>query len=524
MPATTFDRFDKGMDLRRGAGVQDANAVILLKNAHVSTGWTLQKRPGTTLVANLEAGTVGLKAGNGKLNTFQGHGAAVSHANTLFQANRIAHPSASGVLPSRVRAAQVFNGFLYVAAEYDNADVYHSYLDTDSEWSAAAVKTVGDFVQPVTVNGYRYECTASGTTGATEPNWPTTVAGTVVDNGVTWTCRAKVITDANCPHSESFTVLSSKVWTPGAEVVRYCATNAPRDWTTADDAGFLPTGVQALGSADSTGVGRFRKKLAVAHDDAIQTWDVDPDPANNSFDELLEVGTELPHTLENLGQDLFVLSPFGFRALSLLQNVDGSLSDIDTGGPVDDPVSTDVSAITDTFAPQTIFYRGGGQLWTHVGSGKVWVYTYSRFSKVKAWSYYEFPFDIDDMAELNNVLYLRSGDAVYKVDTAVYTDAGANYEVDVLTPFIAMKKSGQLKQFIGMDGVMKGAAAVSFLWDPDDLTAETTGYNVEGDTRKDGMVPVECTATELAVRFVNSDANDWRLDLFSLYYDILGPM
>lgn len=524
MPATTYDRFDKGMDLRRGPGVQDANALVLLKNAHVSTGWTIQKRPGTSKVATLEAGTVGLQPGNGKLNTFYGHGTAIVHANSLFQANRIAHPSNAGALPSRVRSSHVFNGFLYVSAEYSNGDKYHSYLDEDTDWSAAAAKVVGDFVEPVTSNGYRYECTASGTTGATEPNWPTTVAATVVDNGVTWTCRAKVITDSNCPHSESFTVLSSKVWTPGSKVVRYCATNAPRDWTTADDAGFLPTGVQALGSDDPVGVGRFRKKLAVAHDDAIQTWDVDPDPANNSFDELLEVGTELPHTLENLGQDLFVLSPFGFRALSLLQNVDGSLSDIDTGGPVDDQVATDVAGLNDVHAPQTIFYRGGGQLWTHVGSGKVWVYTYSRYSKVKAWSFYQFPFDIDDMAELKNILYLRSGDDVYQVDKTLFADESVAYEVNALMPYQAMKKSGQLKQFMGMDAVMKGSASVSFLWDPDDDTQETTGHAISGDTRKDGLVPVECTATELATRFINNDTEDWRLDMYTLYYDVLGPM
>ncbi len=35
-----------------------------------------------------------------------------------------------------------------------------------------------------------YECTSPGTSHATtEPTWPTTVGNTVVDNGVTWTCR-----------------------------------------------------------------------------------------------------------------------------------------------------------------------------------------------------------------------------------------------------------------------------------------------------------------------------------------------
>lgn len=526
MPATTYERFDGGLDVRQGQGVADANKLRELTNAYVTTGKVPRKRPGTVEVATLEAGTVGLISGGGKLNTFYGHGAAITHANPLFLANRIAHPSVTSALPSRVRAGQPFLGYLYVAAEYSNGDTYHSYLDVDTTWQAAEAVTVGTFRQPVTANGYRYECTIGGTTGAFEPTWPTTVGATVADGSVTWTCRAKVITDANCPHHESITFAAQKVWSPSptGETVRFCATSSPRDWSAADDAGFLPTGVQASGSTVPVGVGRYRKQLAVAHEDAIQVWTVDPDPANHAFDDVLEVGTTLPFTLANLGQDLHLLSPFGFRSLSQLQNVDGSLSDQDVGSPVDSLVLPDVAAVTDTHAPASIFYRGGGQLWTHVGGGKVWVYTFSRTAKIRAWSLYEFPFAIDDMAELNSVMYLRSGDTVYRVDPDAYDDDGTTFEVVVELAYQAMKKPGQLKQFIGLDAVMQGAASVSHRYRADDTALLTDAISVSGDTRAGGLLPVEVCATEIATRFVNSDAAAWQLDQFTLYYDVLGPM
>lgn len=41
-------------------------------------------------------------------------------------------------------------------------------------WTASAAYLVGDVVIPLTRNGRRYRCIKAGTSGTTEPNWPTT--------------------------------------------------------------------------------------------------------------------------------------------------------------------------------------------------------------------------------------------------------------------------------------------------------------------------------------------------------------
>jgi hypothetical protein len=43
-------------------------------------------------------------------------------------------------------------------------------------------------VTPITKNGRKYICTSAGTSGGTEPVWPTTIGSTVVDGTATWTC------------------------------------------------------------------------------------------------------------------------------------------------------------------------------------------------------------------------------------------------------------------------------------------------------------------------------------------------
>lgn len=47
--------------------------------------------------------------------------------------------------------------------------------------------TAGETTVPATPNGHMYRCTTAGTTGSTEPTWPTTSGGTVTDGTAVWT-------------------------------------------------------------------------------------------------------------------------------------------------------------------------------------------------------------------------------------------------------------------------------------------------------------------------------------------------
>lgn len=51
----------------------------------------------------------------------------------------------------------------------------------------SAAVALNDTVLPATPNGRIYKVTTAGTTGASEPTWPITAGGTVVDGTATWT-------------------------------------------------------------------------------------------------------------------------------------------------------------------------------------------------------------------------------------------------------------------------------------------------------------------------------------------------
>lgn len=63
---------------------------------------------------------------------------------------------------------------------------------TLSVWVTATNYSIGNKRIPTVSNGYYYEVTAdAGSSGVTEPTWPTTIGNTVVDSGITWTCMGE---------------------------------------------------------------------------------------------------------------------------------------------------------------------------------------------------------------------------------------------------------------------------------------------------------------------------------------------
>ena len=64
---------------------------------------------------------------------------------------------------------------------------FNAAAATPGYWASGIVVAAGVYVSPTTANGHLYVCTTAGTTGTTQPTWPTGIGSTVVDGTVTWT-------------------------------------------------------------------------------------------------------------------------------------------------------------------------------------------------------------------------------------------------------------------------------------------------------------------------------------------------
>ena len=461
MPTITFQDFAAGLDLRKGASVSDANRLRVLDNCYVTTGKTIRKRPGLVLETVLEVGTKGLRAAGGKLNTFYASG-TVTHGDTRFLANKIAHPTLPAMEVQKIHYADSFNGYLYVSAQYNNGDIRHHYCD--------------------------------GTT-------PTHIA------------------DVNCPNTASVVKKASKIFATKDDVVRFCKTNAPRDWTTASNAGFLGVGVQQSGAINPTALGEYAGNLVVFFSDSSQVWSVDPDPALMKFIQGVDVGCPYPYGAANMAGDVFFASYDGVRSITT-QSTTGNLIDVDVGSPIDSVLKP---VLTSSASVRSFYFRGGGQFWTMVGS-TAYVYSFSRTSKISAWSRYTFPFDITDVTEMNGDLYFRAGNTVYRFDESASNDAGVVFDVAIEFPFLDFQAPGVLKMITGMDSVMVGEAEVSHRFDARTPGLITPGAILSGDTRPGEITPVEVCTVGLAPVITCRNSLPFELHALTYSFEPLGSM
>jgi hypothetical protein len=99
------------------------------------------------------------------------------------------------------------------------------------------------------------------------------------------------------------------------------------------------------------------------------------------------VGTIYHRAAGPVSKDLYFAAQSGYRSLSR-QVVTNNVEETDVGSAIDKLIQADFAATDD---PLAIYYQKLGQLWSIKGA-TVWVYSFSRTSKVSAWSKFSFPF------------------------------------------------------------------------------------------------------------------------------------
>lgn len=89
---------------------------------------------------------------------------------------------------------------------------------TSTTWAITTAYQVGTRRVPTVANGYIYRVIVAGTSGASEPTWPTTVGASVTDGSVTWACY-KIPAPGDVIRAAAEFRLSS--WTGAASVGMY---------------------------------------------------------------------------------------------------------------------------------------------------------------------------------------------------------------------------------------------------------------------------------------------------------------
>ena len=353
-------------------------------------------------------------------------------------------------------------------------------------------------------------------TGPSEPAWPLVDGGRVVDGTVSWLARTNRVTDPNCPNSPVVAIVASKVFAADGDIVRFSATANPLDWTSGQDAGYLPTGLQQANSNDAAVLAPYRGNLTVFNASSFQMWQVDPDPeAMAILDQMDGVGSSWQQAAQPVANDLFYVSQLGVRTVGIA-NAAENLASGDVGSPVDELIREEMAAGGRMLAT---YYPGAGQFWlafARDGGTNVHVYTMARIGQAGAWSRYTFPFAVEAFAQLGDDLYIRHGDAISVVSDDVAHDevAGAPIEFPgvVWWPWLDFGTPGETKMLEGFDYVGTGQGpSISVGYDQRSLAAFTTPYPIPNDTMPGGMTPIPVAAPTLSVKLTFAGGQRWNV-------------
>lgn len=198
--------------------------------------------------------------------------------------------------------------------------------------------------------------------GATEPAWPIDVGAMVQDGTINWRAVSRRVTDEKCPQSKVVAIVASKVFAADKDIVRYSATANPLDWSTADDAGYLPTGLQQANANNMAVLQQYRANLVALNASSFQNWQVDPDPASMAIlDQMDGIGSIWQKAAAPVANDLIYLSQQGVRSIGIA-NAAENLAAGDIGAPIDVLVQQAMLyADRNNTPPLATYYPGAGQ-------------------------------------------------------------------------------------------------------------------------------------------------------------------
>lgn len=231
-------------------------------------------------------------------------------------------------------------------------------------WPTVAGNTVVDNEvtwEAIEVDSVTWEGSSILTSGSSEPTWPEESGAYVMDNNIAWEAVPLRIEDENCPHSKVVAIAASKVFAGDTDIVRFCATLNARDWTSDDDAGYLPTGLQQKSQVGVDAMGVYRGNLAIWSGSTFQVWQVDPDPAAMALLDAMEgIGSIHQQAVQPVSDDLFFLAALGVRTVSVAEG-SNNLASGDVGVPID--VLVQAEANQPDVEPLATYYPGAGQYW-----------------------------------------------------------------------------------------------------------------------------------------------------------------
>lgn len=373
--------------------------------------------------------------------------------------------------------------------------------------------------------------------GSTQPVWPLTIGGAVLDGTMEWVATDGRVTDPNCPQSKIVAIASAKIYAADDDIIRFSATTNALDWSSSNDAGFIPFGLQTYGNEACSGLGLYRSNLVAFNSLGYQMWQVDPDPANIAILDAEPVGSDFPKSIQPDNNDLVFLNNVGIRNIGTA-GASGNLQAGQFGKQVDPIVKALIKQIKASgLEARSVYHPGTGQYFLFFGTTAI-VLTINGTSTM-SWSRYTFPAVITDFTVMDGVLYMRAGDLVWEFNEDALNDdvqestaqggTSTGFQGYMAWNYLDCGTIGIDKQMEGFDLTIGNIdndgtiidndvnCNITFGYNQSNMSQATDPYMITGDTVPGSMVPMPLTAPTIQARLDFGVGQDWGWSLLNMY-------
>jgi hypothetical protein len=404
------------------------------------------------------------------------------------------------------RAVQSYAGFSGSSEPLWPDEVGESVQDHEVTWEAVVASSVEWEAEPILV------------AGSTEPDWPTSPGAEVLDGSIAWRATSRRVTDPKAPRSPIVAIAASKIFAADGDIISFSATVNPLDWSSAENAGYLPFGLQTYGATEVAAMGLYRGNLVGLNAQGFQMWQVDQDPASMALLDAMPIGCTYHKTLQPVAGDLAFLTNLGVRSFGVAA-ASTNLQAGDFGKQIDPLVR---AAIRSAVEPFGLTHPSQGQYWLFFGA-EAFVLTIN--GRDMSWSRYVFPEQITDWTVLGEDLYLRTAsDKVWRVDEEALADdvggevaEGVPFDGYIAWPYLELGGMGVSKMMHGFDLVGEGEVAVSFGFDQSNHALATPEYTVTAETLTGGVIPMPISGPSFQLRLRFPGGQAWRWESAVIY-------
>jgi hypothetical protein len=362
---------------------------------------------------------------------------------------------------------------------------------------------------------------------------------------MSWEAIDRHVIDTNNPQTIGVALGASHVFAEDNDIVNFSAAVNPIDWSSTNNAGYLPTGLNNYGDNPVQVLAIYRSNLMVFNAGGYQMWQIDPDPQNMALLDAQPIGSIWPQAAQSVANDLLFLTEVGVRNLGTVGPT-ANMAVGNTGQPVDPLIVALLQSglYTGLNSPLSTYYPGRGQYMLFFGN-QAFVLTINGTAGTKSWSRYIFPQAITDATLNSGSLYLRTtGSLVWQLSATTIGVDDANtvttaasptaWNSVIQWPYMDLGNLGINKMLLGLDLVGTGAVNVQIAYNQQDpstfndsatfttSTGVTAPYAISMTDVVPGQpipYPVNAPSFSLILTFPGNvtTANNWGWDATNFY-------